>query len=372
MDGLSKRDDMIVHEEQPYNAEPPRAALAGHTLTPLDTFYCRNHGEIPRPDPETWRLTVDGSVRKDTELSLSELRERFEQHSLTATLQCAGNRRAGLTEVREIPGEDPWGPGATATAEWTGVRLRDVLAAIGVDPSTRHIAFAAPDISDLADPPQHFGASISIDKAMHGDVLLAWAMNGRSLPALHGAPLRVIVPGYIGARSVKWLERITARKTPSENYFQATSYRLLPPEATPDKAGPGDGLSLGPVALNSDILEPSDRRTVPSGPVSVTGYAFAGGDREVARVDVSVDGGHSWQQAELSGQPNCWAWSHWHTTVHLDPGTNEIVARAWDTCAACQPEHPGPLWNPKGYANNSWARVRVHAETPSATARASG
>lgn len=370
-----KRDDMIVHSRRPYNAEPPRSALAGSFRTPLEAFYCRNHGDVPRPNVSTWRLTVDGQVREPFELSLGRLRSEFDHHTLTATLQCAGNRRTGLAEVRDIPGESRWGPGATGTAEWTGARLRDVLIAAGVQPEAAHVAFGAPDVSDIADPPQSFGASVGIDKAMSGEVLLAWEMNGRPLPAAHGAPVRVLVPGYIGARSVKWVDRITARKTPSQNYFQAISYRLLPPDGDPSTPGPESAMPLGPVALNADILDPDDGQFVAAGLTEVTGYAFAGGGRRVVRVDVSADGGRSWRQAELfrdwgrqderdqdqRGQTGEWAWSQWRAILDLAPGSTEIVARAWDSAGAAQPEHPGPLWNPKGYVNNSWARVRVHA-----------
>lgn len=288
-----KRDDMVVHEEDPYNAEPPRGALADRVLTATDTFYSRNHGPIPQLDPASWRLRVDGLVDRELVLTLADLQDRFEQRTLVATLQCAGNRRAGLIDVRDIPGEDPWGPGATSTAEWTGVALADLLTAAGVRPEAQHVAFAAPDVSQLAEPAQPYGSSIGITKALAGEVLLAWEMNGRPLPAAHGAPVRVVVPGYIGARSVKWAQRITARTEPSDNYFQATAYRLLPAEADPTTAGPGNGLSLGSVALNADILRPDDGATLPTGP---TGYAFAGGDRGIARVDVSLDGGASWSR----------------------------------------------------------------------------
>ncbi len=118
-----KRDDMVVHEADPYNAEPPRAALAYQPLTPIDSFYSRNHGSIPHIDASSWRLRVDGLVDRPKELSLAALKSGFQVQSLAVTLQCAGNRRAGLIEIRDIPGEDPWGPGATSTAEWTGVRL---------------------------------------------------------------------------------------------------------------------------------------------------------------------------------------------------------------------------------------------------------
>lgn len=356
-----KRDDMIVHEAEPYNAEPPRAALAGRMLTPADSFYCRNHGPVPVIDPLAWRLKVGGLVARPLELSLAELKSGYPWQTLTATLQCAGNRRAGLMEVRDIPGEAPWGPGATSTAEWTGASLARVLRAAGVLPGAGHVAFAAPDVSLIADPPQPYGGSVSLRKALAGEVMLAWAMNGQPLPAVHGAPLRVLVPGYIGARSVKWVEQVTVQENPSGNYFQAVAYRLLPAQADPDAAGPGEGLSLGAVAVNADILEPDGRSVLPVGPAEVAGYAFAGDDRGIARVDVSADGGRSWRQAELGRLAGPWAWRHWRVTIDLPAGQTQLTARAWDTAAAVQPESAEHLWNPKGYVNNSWARLRVTA-----------
>jgi sulfite oxidase len=168
----------------------------------------------------------------------------------------------------------------------------------------------------------------------------------------------VVVPGYVGARSVKWLDQIDVRAAPSDNYFQATSYRLLPAEADP-AAGRQDGFSLGPIAVNCDILSPNDGEWLPAGSTVVRGYALAGDDRGVARVDVSLDGGLSWRQAELDEQVNVWSWRHWRCALDLSPGPVEIIARAWDTAAQAQPESPAPLWNPKGYVNNSWARVRA-------------
>jgi sulfite oxidase len=356
-----KRDDMIVHEADPYNAEPSRGALADRMLTPIDSFYGRNHGPIPFIDPQGWRLRVGGLVEDDLELSLDDLRGQFAQRTLTVTLQCAGNRRSGLIKVRDIPGEAPWGPGATSTAEWTGVSLAEVLRAVRPREEAAHVAFAAPDISQIADPPQSYGGSVPRTKALAGEVLLAWAMNGQPLPPVHGGPVRVVVPGYIGARSVKWVERITLQDHPSGNYFQATAYRLLPAEADPAAAGPGDGLSLGAVAVNADILRPGDGAALTAGAAEVTGYAFAGDDRGIARVDVSTDGGCSWRQADLGEDAGPWAWRQWRTVIDVPSGQTEIIARAWDTSAAAQPESPVHLWNPKGYVNNSWARVQVTA-----------
>ena len=357
-----KRDDMVVHEQEPFNAEPSRAALADRMLTPVDSFYDRNHGPIPVLDPQAWRLRVDGLVNRPLELSLDDLRSRFPIQTLTATMQCAGNRRAGLIAVRDIPGEDPWGPCATSTAQWTGVSLAEVLHAAGVQPGAAHVAFAAPDVSELASPPQAYGGSIGLDKALAGEVLLAWAMNGEPLPAVHGAPLRVVVPGYIGARSVKWVQQVTVQQQPSANYFQAVAYRLLPAEADPAAAGPGDGLSLGAVAVNADILRPDGRTVIPAGPTEITGYANAGAARDIARLDVSADGGRSWQQADLGASAGPWAWRLWHTVIDLPAGQTVITARAWDTTAAVQPEHAEHLWNPKGYVNNSWARLTITAQ----------
>jgi sulfite oxidase len=353
-----KRADLIVHEREPFNAETGLAALAEGPVTATDAFYVRSHGAVPGIDPAAWRLHVDGVVERALQLSLAELRDGFAQREVTATLQCAGNRRAGLIAIRDIPGEAPWGPGATGTATWTGVALADVLALAGPLSEAAHVGFDGADLCPEAKPAQRFGGSIPLDKACRPEVLLAWAMNGEPLAPVHGAPLRVVVPGYIGARSVKWLERIEVRSVPWQGYFQHVVYRLLPEEGTP---GPGEGMSLGLVALNADVLSPADGATVAAGPVEVRGYAFAGGERHVARVDVSIDAGATWRQAELLDDLGRWAWRHWRTTVDLAPGEHEIVVRAWDSSAATQPEDEAALWNPKGYVNNARPRIRVRA-----------
>ncbi len=356
-----KRGDMIVHEDSPLNAESPPGALARRDVTALDAFYVRNHGEVPALDPERWRLRVDGLVERALELSLGELRERFAERALVATLQCAGNRRTGLMAVRAIPGEAPWGPGAIGTATWRGAALRDVLGLAGLGPEARHIAFLGADVSAEADPPQRFGGSIPVHKARAPEVLLAWEMNGRPLTPHHGAPVRALVPGYVGARSVKWLERVSALAEPSGNHFQARSYRLLPPDADPRAVPPGSGIALGAVPLCADILEPADGATVAAGEVELYGYAFAGDDRRVERVDVSSDGGASWLRAELLADAGPWAWRRWRAVVAVAPGRAQIVARAWDSAGSTQPEDPAHVWNPKGYVNTAWARVSLTA-----------
>lgn len=350
-----KRDDMVVHHEDPFNAEPPPSALADRPLTPVDAFYSRNHGPIPDVDPATWELWVDGLVERELRLSLADLR-RFPVHTEVATLQCAGNRRAELLAVRDIPGQEPWRQATISTARWTGARLADVLAEAGPAAGAAHVAFAAPDVSDHADPPQPYGSSVPVDKVRAGDVLLAWAMNDEPLPRVHGGPVRVVVPGYIGARSVKWVQRVTVQAEPSENYFQAVAYRLLPADG---EQAPGLGVPLGPLALTCSVLTPHDGARVTAGPVRVNGYALAGEHRSVARVDVSGDGGRTWIQADVDSAAGPWAWQLWRATLELPLGSAEVVARAWDDAGATHPESAATLWNPGGYANTAWPRIRV-------------
>src|SRR4051812_18167461 len=357
MDRYGKRADLIVHEREPFNAETGLAALDEGPLTATDAFYVRGHGAVPEIDPAAWRLRVDGAVERELSLSFATLREAFVERTESATLQCAGNRRAGLMAIRDIPGEAPWGAGATGTATWTGVSLAEVLALARPLPGAAHVGFEGADLCPEAQPAQRFGGSIPLDKAGRPEVLLAWAMNGAPLAPVHGAPLRVVVPGYVGARSVKWLERIEVRRKPWDGYFQHVVYRLVPEDGAP---GPGAGMPLGLVALNSDVLSPADGDTVPAGQVEVRGYAFAGGERHVARVDVSLDGGR-WWQAELLEDLGRWAWRQWRIALDLTPGEHEIVVRAWDSSAATQPEDEAGLWNPKGYVNNARPRIRVRA-----------
>lgn len=356
-----KRPDMIVHEYEPYNAEPPRTALVDEPLTDAQTFYSRNHGAIPQIDTGRWRLRVDGLVANPLDLTLDQLRARFAEHSVVATLQCAGNRRKDLLAVRDIPGEAPWGPAATSTARWSGVRLGDVLRAAGLRDEAAYVEFLGPDIAHDAEPPQPFGSSIPAGKALADEVLLAWSMNGELLSPVHGAPVRVIVPGYIGARSVKWVERVSALAQPSENYFQAVAYRLGPAGADGGLTTKPASVALGAVPLSSDILSPDEDAILSAGPLTVSGYAFTPDGLGISRVEVSLDGGVRWQQATLRDDCGPWAWRLWAAQVELAPGRSELTVRTWDSSGTTQPESAEQVWNPKGYANNSWARIRVTA-----------
>ncbi|WP_082973351.1 sulfite oxidase [Mycobacterium sp. E2327] len=355
-----KRGDMIVRGLLPYNAEPPPAVLAASDITPIDAFYARNHGEFPDIAPQQWRLVVDGLVERPLTVTYEQLTTEFDQHDVVATLACAGNRRAELLQVRPIRGKDPWAHGAISTAEWRGVRLADVLAAARArQDDGLHVAFQAPDVAREARPAQRYGGSIPLRKATSSEVLLAWQMNSEPLPRAHGGPVRVVVPGYIGARSVKWVTGVTVQHGPSDNYFQAHDYRILPPDADPDAAAAGEGIALSSLALNCDILDPTDGGRVPRGPLTIRGYGIAGDGRSVERVDVSLDDGLTWRQAHLHRAPSKWSWRPWSLVVDVGPGPLRITARAWDDTGATQPESAASLWNPRGYANNAWARVAL-------------
>jgi sulfite oxidase len=355
-----KRDDMIVRGHLPYNAEPPAAVLASSDITPIDRFYARNHGPFPDISAQQWQLTIDGCVDKPLTLTYDRLTTEFDQHTVVATLACAGNRRAEMLRVRPIPGKEPWAHGAISTAEWRGVRLSDVLATAGVHRDDGlHVGFEAPDVAPEARPVQAYGSSIPLSKALAEEVLLAFQMNSEPLPRAHGGPVRVLVPGYVGARSVKWVTAISVQPGPSENYFQAHDYRILPPEADADTVAPGEGISLSSLALNCDILDPTDDDQVPAGELTIRGYGIVGDGRSVERVDVSVDDGLTWRQANLHPAPSEWSWRPWSLIVDVEPGTLSIVARAWDNTGVLQPESAASLWNPRGYGNNAWARVAL-------------
>ena len=262
MSRYGKRPSLIVHEEEPFNAETELGALDEDPITATDAFYVRGHGPVPELDPGAWRLRVHGLVERELTLSLSTLREAFRARTVTATLQCAGNRRAGLMAIRDIPGEAPWGPGATGTATWTGVALADVIALAGPRAAAAHVGFDGADLCPEAKPPQRFGGSIPLDKARRPEVLLAWAMNGEPLAPVHGAPLRVVVPGYIGARSVKWLERIEVRAEPWEGYFQHVVYRLLPEDG---RRAPAPGCRSASSRSTPTCWRPPTARRSPPG-----------------------------------------------------------------------------------------------------------
>ncbi|HEY0514837.1 MAG TPA: molybdopterin-dependent oxidoreductase [Thermoanaerobaculia bacterium] len=355
---FDKHPRLLVRQEEPFNGGPAPDVLLGSFVTPNELFFVRNHGNVPEVDPPAWRLTVDGLVDRPLSLALADL-GKLPRTSVAATLQCAGNRRSELIAHAPIPNELPWGSEAISNGEWSGVALRDVLAAAGPKAGARHAAFAGLDETERHGHRFNFGGSISLDKAMHPEVLLADTMNGRPLPPVHGAPVRVVVPGYIGARSVKWLSRITLQEDPSDNYFQDKAYRLFPAAVGPETVEWEKGMMLGESPVNSAICAPQEGERLPAGRVTARGWAVAGGGRQVARVDVSTDGGKTWRSVDPKRGDAGWTWSFWEIPLDLPPGGHEILCRAFDSAAQTQPDQIADVWNFKGYANNAWHRVRV-------------
>ena len=355
------KPDLIVHSEAPFNAEPPLDRLRASFVTAQRDFYVRSHGAVPQLDGRTHRLRVDGRVRTPLDLSMAALRGRFPQRTVTATMQCAGNRRGGLRSVAPVSG-DPWAPGAIGNAAWTGVALADVLAAAGADDGSElHVALAALDECEAEGERFRFGVSIPMAKARAPEVLLAWAMNGEDLAPEHGFPLRAVVPGFAGVRSPKWLAGITVQDRPSDAKPQAHDYKLFPPDVRKETADWSKGVTINEMPLTSAICQPAPFAVLAPGPATMRGYAQATA-RRVERVDVSVDGGRHWQQATLERDPAApWSWTFWEAGVELPKGEHELVVRAWDSAGQTQPSQPDDTWNFKGYLNAAWHRVRVTA-----------
>ncbi len=295
-------------------------------------------------------------------LTLAELQQRFPVHTVTATLQCAGHRRRELTALEPIDAaEIVWDADAISTATWTGVRLRDLLQHAGVHPAAAHVAFLGLDV--VAKTQDGFGGSIPLAKALDGDVLLAYAMNDAPLLPTHGYPLRALVPGTIGARSVKWVGRITLQAAPSTNYFQAHAYKLFPRSVRAETVNWEEGEMLGALPINSFITSPRagalPAGETPLGAVTVQGIALAGGDAVIELVELSCDGGQTWAAATLTSPQQQWLWCFWEATCSIPPGRHELVVRAFDSGGHTQPEHLAEVWNFKGYVNNAYHRVRI-------------
>ncbi|MCY4009787.1 MAG: sulfite oxidase [Anaerolineaceae bacterium] len=354
---LGKHEGLTVYQESPFNAGSPLAPLRAAFETPNELFFARNHAPVPEIAAAEWCLKVDGLVARPLRLSLADLSRDFPTVELAATLQCAGNRRREM-----LPDADPgsavlWGSDAISHGRWTGVRLRDVLRAAGVQEGARFVAALGRDEIQKGGRVFGMGGSIPLAKALGEEVLLATGLNGAPLPPLHGGPLRLLVPGYIGARSIKWLGQITLQEEPSENHYQQRAYKVFPPEITSETVDWAQGEMLGPFRLNSAICTPAPGAQLSAGRQRIAGYAI---DYEpVAAVELSVDGGRRWREAALLGEGQRWSWSFWEREVRLPAGRHELVVRAWDQAGNTQPATVAEIWNFKGYFNNSWQRRLV-------------
>ncbi len=353
---LGKSADMTVYRADPLNAGSPLQPLRATHETPADIFYLRNHAPLPALDADNWRLEVDGLVERPLSLGLAALQRDFPRHEQEATLQCAGFRRQEMLTEDNAGSALLWCSDAISNGRWSGVRLRDVLEAAGVRAGAAHVAALGLDEIVKGAATFGLGGSIPLDKALGDELLLADEMNGAPLPAAHGWPLRLVVPGYIGARSVKWLGRLTLQADQSDNHYQQQAYKVFPPDVSAETADWAAADALGELRLNSVFIAPEADAELTAGPVQLTGIAID--SQPVAAVELSLDGGASWQQTRLSGEGR-WSWRFWETQVELTPGAYELVLRARDQAGNTQPETVEEIWNFKGYMTNHWQRRNI-------------
>jgi DMSO/TMAO reductase YedYZ molybdopterin-dependent catalytic subunit len=330
---------LVVRNARPLDAESPIEALRTPD-TSNDLFFVRSHHPVPADAPNPWTLTIDGEVAHPVTLSLDDIR-RMPAEQRRVTIECAGNGRGRL----ELPATSgvQWGFGAVSTAAWTGVPLAALLERAGGVPAwALHFWMEAADRSPAAPAPK-FLRSIPRETAL-GEAFVAYEMNGKPLPVQHGGPLRLVVPRWYGMASTKWLTHVHARATESDNHFMARGYRYA------------DGSPVDLMHVKSLITAPLDGERVNAGTVRVTGIAWTG-TGTISQVEISSDGGRTWQQARLTGESRPGTWRLWEAdAVIRSPGEQRIGARATDSGGNTQPEQAAP--NPGGYGNNSIHEVR--------------
>lgn len=353
-----KNPALIILGDKPFVAETP-AHLLDDDVTPVEVMFIRNNGLPPtQVDPAAWTLTVDGeSVQKPVRFTLAELRQKFKPVTLQLALECGGNGRADFFP----PGKgNQWTTGGVGFPEWTGVRLADVLKAVGVKDDAVYIGYHGADVHISGDPTKPvISRGVPIATAMDEESLLAWAMNGRDIPPVHGYPLRLVVPGTPGSTSGKWLIRIAVRnKVHDGAKMEGHDYRLPCEPVAPGETSDNYCI-LERMPVKSLITFPqSGIRHELSKPLPVRGHAWTGSER-VARVDVSIDFGQTWMTTELKAPKNRRGPQRFSTAITFPrKGYYEVWARATDEKGTAQPM-VSPGWNTGGYGNNATHRVAV-------------
>jgi DMSO/TMAO reductase YedYZ molybdopterin-dependent catalytic subunit len=322
-----------------------------HEITPLGLHYLLVHYDIPVVDPAQYRLEIGGRVRAEMTLSLDDLKAR-EPVTAPVTMECAGNGRA-LLEPRPV--SQPWLAEAVGTAEWTGVALAPLLAEAGVDDEAVEVVFTGLDRGVEGGVEQLYERSLSVADAQREDVLLAYACNGVPLPPQHGFPLRLLVPGWYGMTSVKWLQRITVVDEPFTGYQMVTGYRMRS-----DSDDPGTPVTR--IEPRSLLVPPgipdfmTRRRFTKPGPQRLEGRAWSGW-APIDSVEVSTDGGATWQPATVGDPPGPAAWAPFTFEWDATEGDHVLTVRAHDASGRSQPD--APPWNVGGYSNNALQRIPV-------------
>jgi DMSO/TMAO reductase YedYZ molybdopterin-dependent catalytic subunit len=352
--GAKETDSLTVRVTNPLDAETPVREFTSF-LTPTSRFFVRSHFGPPPPEAvsETnWRLRVGGLVEGSREFTLMDLRQ-MESVTITAVVQCSGNGRAHHRP--KVPGVQ-WDRGAVGNAQWTGVRLHDVLRQAGVKEQARHVQFQGAD-RPVVDSVPLFVRSIPLEKALHPDTILAYEMNGRPLPLLHGSPLRVITPGWMADSCTKWLTEITVQAEEAKGYYMQTAYRVPTMPVEPGSTPNVPSTPVEAMVVKSLIAAPQEGEAVKAGHVTVQGVAWSG-EAKVVKVEVSIDEGKTWETARLVGEDQPYAWRQWQFIWQAKTGgTFTILCRATDERGDVQPT-TSP-WNPSGFLWNGWDRVTI-------------
>jgi DMSO/TMAO reductase YedYZ molybdopterin-dependent catalytic subunit len=357
----AEKPELRVLPTTELNAETP-AHLLDDDITPVARLFARNTGTMPLPtaaEIAAWTLAVDGCVRTPRRWTIGELQSRFDAVTRTAVLECAGNGRSFFAEPAGVV---LWQHGAAGCVAWTGVRLADLLRACDVTADAVYTGHHSPDMRF-----DGRGVAISrglpIAKALAPETLVAWALNGAPIPPLHGGPLRVVAPGFPASASQKWITRIEVRDREHDGERMLNlHYRL--PRVPVRPLAPGGRYDetlfevITDVPVRAVITSPREGFALPAGtPLAVRGHAWAG-HTPLAKVELSVDGGASWQAAQLGPLPDTFAWRRFTATLAPPAsGAVEIIARAGDAAGRTQPLASAP-WNPRGYCNNTVHRVR--------------
>ncbi len=354
---IAGKDGLTILNDRPVNAETP-PHLLDDAITPTTRHFIRNNGVPPEAAGAAgWSLTIDGLVDKPTTFSIAELKAKFDVVELALTLECGGNGRAFF----EPPAKgNQWTLGAVACSKWTGVRLADVLAAVGVKESAIYTAHVGADTHLSGDPDKlPISRGVPIAKAMDPANLIAFAQNGQAIHPMNGAPLRLMVPGWPGSCSQKWLRRITLRDVVHDGpKMTGKSYRVPNrPVAPGKKVDKKDFVIIEAMPVKSLITNPQSGMGSAARTIEVRGHAWAG-DRAVNAVDLSIDFGATWTSADLNQPANPAAWQNWRQALTFpQAGYFEVWARATDDHGVMQPH--AIAWNPKGYLNNAMHRVSV-------------
>ncbi len=356
-----KDPKLVLLGDRPLVAETPESLLNDAT-TPIDKFFIRNNGQVPEEakNPEAWKIVVDGEVNKKLEITLGELKKKFKPVSQFMVMECGGNGRSFFTPQAR---GNQWTNGGAGCAEWTGVRLVDVLKAAGVKSSavfSGHYG-ADPHLSGDTSKPA-LSRGVPIKKLMDPNNLIVWNMNGKPLMNIHGGPVRLIVPGWPGSVSAKWLTRIWVRdKIHDGQGMGGTSYRVtIKPMVPGDKADDKNFRDLESMPVRSIITNPANGSKLAAGTrkLDLRGAAWAG-DNIVRSVEISTDYGASWKATKLGEPRNRYDWQRWTGSVSFpSDGYYEIWARATDSRGIHQP-HVAGNWNPQGYGANPMHRIAV-------------